>query len=353
MKVPFLDLSRQHSGALGRDIAEAIAIVMRRGRFVLGEQVEAFEAEFASFSGFKHCVSCASGTDAIELALRACGIGRNGQGVSVPALTAWGTVAGVIAAGGEPLVFDVVQPGPWAGLSGPEHRECSSASVVVDLWGRCAPVPDKATTIVDACQGVGLLRHPDHGVATCFSFYPTKNLGACGDGGAVCTNYATLADELRTLRMQGERQRFLSERRTGHSRLDELQAAILRVKLPYVLGWCATRYAFAQSYAVAAKGRDMTPLFPTAGGPYAYNGHLAVFYVPRRDEFRAHMKRRGIETGVHYPTPIHRMPAMQGRVGDCPVAEDLCEHIVSLPCYAEMRADEVSAVCDALAAWKG
>jgi dTDP-3-amino-3,4,6-trideoxy-alpha-D-glucose transaminase len=352
VNVPFLDLARQHSGDLGAQIRDAIERVMRKGRFILGEEVEFFEAEFAYYVGAKHCIACSSGTDAIELAVRACGLER--ESIAVPALTAWGTVAGVIAAGAHPDVRDVIERAPYGGMMLLPASEPVGAAIPVALWGRSCNRGSARATIIDACQGAGIdWRHDLTRVsAVCFSFYPTKNLGAMGDGGAVCTNDDNLADEVRLLHVQGERVRFKSERRVGHSRLDEVQAAILRIKLPRLDEWTKARRAILRRYYETLGGGVYGLSCQWPKGETGCNGHLAVLYADDRNKFRAHMTARGIETAVHYPVPIHLMPAIGGHVGECPNAEDLCRHVVSIPCYPEMEPGEVDAVCEALAAWK-
>jgi len=363
--VKFLDLRPQHRiPALMEEIEKRIQKVIASGRFLLGDETERFEHEWAAFCGAKYCVCCASGTDAIRLALQALlGDDLSQRTVSVPALTAWGTLAGVMGAGYGFLITDVIglgcendgEVGSMLGL--PRHiPQPADAQISVMLWGRRVTwgVGRGRVHILDACQGAGLINAEDVAShdAVCCSFYPTKNLGAMGDGGAVLTNDAVVARELRTLRMQGEVVRMHSERKVGHSRMDEIQAAILSAKLPRLLDWCAHRRSIAGAYREVIDGKRVRALYPNLPVDIAnYNGHLAVFYVDDRDRFQAWMCNRLIETAVHYPVPLHRMRAIGMAARTRPNAEDLCDHVVSLPCYPEMTDPEVLHVRESLKAY--
>jgi dTDP-3-amino-3,4,6-trideoxy-alpha-D-glucose transaminase len=346
VSVPFLDLSRRVA-ALRPELDAAIAAVLDGGRFVLGEQVERFEAEFAAYCGAGHAVGVASGTDAIALALRAVGV-EPGDEVVLPANTCAPTAAGVEAAGAVPVLADV-DPQTWtlsaetaAAAVGPRTR----AIVPVHLYGLCADV--------DALRGLGLPIVEDaaqaHGAelrgrragtlgdAAAFSFYPTKNLGALGDGGAVVTTNAEVAERVRALRTYGERERYRSEEPGWNSRLDELQAALLRVQLPHLEAWTERRRAIAARYG----GEE--------SDGFRHARHLYVVRRPDRDAFRARLLERGVETLVHYPRAIHEQPAYArlGRAG-LDESERHVRECVSLPLYPELRDDEVEAVAEALA----
>jgi dTDP-4-amino-4,6-dideoxygalactose transaminase len=212
--------------------------------------------------------------------------------------------------------------------------------------------------ILDACQRAGLIlpHDTDFFKAVCCSFYPTKNLGGLGDSGAVLTNDFEIADQIRMLRRQGELIRAYSVKRVGHSRMSEVDAAVLRVKLPHLKSWTAIRQNIMARYFDVIKEIAGVRCLYQREGPH--NGHVCPVYVTGdRSLFIDHMLEFGIETSIHYPVPIHRMPAAPPtwgcRVGDYPQAEDLAAHEVSLPCYPEMREDEITRVCDALREWRG
>jgi dTDP-3-amino-3,4,6-trideoxy-alpha-D-glucose transaminase len=346
VSVPFLDLSRRVAG-LRPELDAAIAAVLDGGRFVLGEQVERFEAEFAAYCGAGHAVGVASGTDAIAIALRAVGVAP-GDEVVIPANTCAPTAAGVEAAGAVPVLADV-DPRTWtlsaeaaAAVVGPRTR----AIVPVHLYGLCADVDALRElglpVVEDAAQAHGAelrgRRAGTLGDAAAFSFYPTKNLGALGDGGAVVTTSAEVAVRARALRAYGERERYRSEEPGWNSRLDELQAALLRVQLPHLEAWTERRRAIAARYG----GEE-----PDG---FRHARHLYVVRTPDRDAFRARLAERGVETLVHYPRAIHEQPAY-ARLGHPGLAESE-RHVrecVSLPLYPELRDDEVDAVAEALA----
>jgi dTDP-4-amino-4,6-dideoxygalactose transaminase len=344
VSVPFLDLSRRVA-ALRPELDAAIAAVLDGGRFVLGEQVEGFESEFAAYCGAAHAVGVASGTDALAIALRAVGV-RPGDEVVIPANTCAPTAAGVEAAGAVPVLADV-DPDTWlltaetaAAVVTPRTR----ALVPVHLYGLCADVDalrELGLPIVeDSAQAHGAelrgRRAGTLGDAAAFSFYPTKNLGALGDGGAVVTNDAAVAERARALRTYGERERYRSEEPGWNSRLDELQAALLRVQLPHLDAWTERRRAIAARY-----GGDPAP---------GHARHLYVVRRPDRDAFRARLAERGVETLVHYPRAVHEQPAY-ARFGHAGLAESE-RHVrecVSLPLYPELRDEEVDVVAEALA----
>jgi dTDP-4-amino-4,6-dideoxygalactose transaminase len=310
--------------------------------------VAAFEREWADYLGATDSVGVASGTDAIELALRALEIGP-GDEVVVPSLTAPACGAAVLRTGAELVLADVdpktlvLDPISVASVVGPRTR----AVLAVHLYGRPAPVAElealDVPVIEDAAQAHGLRLGTRAAGAVarigCFSFYPTKNLGGLGDGGAVVTNDPELAESLRALRQYGERERYRGELRGVNSRLDELQAAFLRARLPRLDAGNARRAAIAAAYDAAIGHRSPDGVH-----------HLYVLRTPSRDALRASLETRGIETLVHYPYALHEQPAYAAcRRGDSlDVSAQAARNVVSLPCYPEMRDDEVAAVCDAL-----
>jgi dTDP-4-amino-4,6-dideoxygalactose transaminase len=315
---------------------------------VLGAEVEAFERDWAAYLATPHAVGVASGTDAIELALRALEIGP-GDEVIVPSLTAPACGAAVRRAGAELVLADVddetllLDPASVAEAAGPSTR----AVLAVHLYGRPAPLSALERlglpVIEDAAQAHGL-RIGDRAAGTlarvgCFSFYPTKNLGALGDGGAVVTGDAALADRLRALRQYGEVERYRGELSGVNSRLDELQAAFLRARLTSLDAGNARRAAIALAYDEALGRRSPAGVH-----------HLYVIRVRERDRFREELAARGIGTLVHYPYALHEQRAYAAcrRAGSLAVSERAAREVVSLPCYPELRDDEIEAVCAAL-----
>ena len=356
MNVPFADLSRGVE-ALRGELDAAIAAVLGRGRFVLGERVAEFEAAFAAYCGAREAVGVASGTDALTIALRAVGV-EPGDEVIVPANTCVPTVAGVEAAGAIPVLADV-DPHTWTldpAAAAAAVTERTRAVVPVHLYGLCADVEGLRglglKIVEDAAQAHGAelrgRRAGTLGDVAAFSFYPTKNLGAFGDGGAVVTDDLEVAERARSLRVYGERGRYDSVHHGWNSRLDELQAAILLVKLPYLERWIDRRRAIAERYDDALRslvGRRQ----PEPAG-FRHARHLYVVRSDDRDLLASRLAQRGIETLVHYPRAVHQHPAYAGlaRPG-LQESEQLAAQVLSLPLYPELEDDEVVAVADALA----
>lgn len=354
--VPFLDL-HLHEDDTG--VREAIARVVARGWFVLGPEVDAFEQEFAAASGAPHAVAVGNGTDAIALALRAAGI-EAGDEVIVPAMTAAYTALGVTMAGARPVFCDVdpVRFTMDAGAAAAAVTSRTAALVPVHLYGQAADVP--ALQAVAARHGLAVIEDCAQAhLATCggvpvgttstagtFSFYPTKNLGALGDGGAVVTRDAALARRVACLRNGGQVARYEHVEAGINSRLDDLQAAVLRARLPLLPAWTGRRRDLARRYRAALAGAAVAcPDEADAGHVY----HLFAARSPARDRLRTHLAKQGIETLVHYPVPLHRQPAFAHRsAGAYPQAEALAREQVSLPLYPAMPASHVDAVADAV-----
>jgi dTDP-4-amino-4,6-dideoxygalactose transaminase len=352
VKVPFADLTRG-VGSLRAELDSAVAEVLDRGRFILGARVAAFEDAFAAYCGARSAVGVASGTDAIAIALRAVGVAA-GDEVIVPANTCIPTVAGVEAAGAVPVLADV-DPRTWTldpQAAASVVTERTRAVVPVHLYGLCADVEALRglglPIVEDAAQAhgaeVGGRRAGSLGDAAAFSFYPTKNLGALGDGGAVVTNDDDVAATARSLRSYGERERYESVRHGWNSRLDELQAAILLVKLAHLEAGLGRRDALARRYERVGLPRQHVP----EGFRHAY--HLFVVRSPERDELRARLAGAGIETLVHYPRAVHQHPAYE-RLGHDGLGESeaLAREVLSLPLYPELTDAELDAVLAALA----
>jgi len=360
-KIPFNDLSRgvaEHR----HELDAAVARVLDSGWFVLGAEGRAFENEFAASAGSAHAVGVGSGTDAIELALRALGISP-GDEVVTQANTCVPTVAAIERAGATPVLCDVE---PEAGTMDPESLEGAlgpktRAVVPVHLYGQSADTEaivalgsERGVAVVEDCaQAVGaeLRGKPVGTIGTlgCFSFYPTKNLAALGDGGAVVTEDAALAERLRLVRQYGQADRYHHVTEGVNSRLDELQAAILRTRLPHVPAWNARRIKIADAYTEALADSQVRPLARLEGRRHVF--HLFVVDAPDRDTLITHLEEAGIGTLIHYPTPVHGHPPYR-RLGSGPVplsiSERFCERILSLPIYPELCDAEVELVGEAL-----
>jgi dTDP-4-amino-4,6-dideoxygalactose transaminase len=342
--------------------------VLERSWFILGEEVAAFEHEFAEFCGAAHCVGVSNGTDAIHIACAALSLGP-GDEVILPTHTATFSALGISMAGARPRLVDVepdtgnIDPAQIAAALTPATK----AIMPVHLYGQAAemePILSIATrhglaVIEDAAQahgasyGSGVVG--SLGRIGCFSFYPTKNLGAYGDGGAVTTNDADLAQIMRELRHGGQRDRYHHERLGFCNRLDEIQAAVLRVKLRYLADWNAARAARAAHYSqlLAAAGNPVQPLATRAYGHPVY--HLYVVKTPdRREELMAALKAQGIDSYIHYPVPVHLQAAygfLGQEPGSFPVAEDLARTIVSLPLYPELPFEDIERIVQAVVAF--
>jgi len=339
-------------------IDAAVARVLARGWFILGEEVRRFEEEFAAALAVRHVVACANGTEAIALALAACGV-EPGDEAILPANTCVATLAGVRMAGLRPVLADAE---PRTLTLDPEKAERVATRrtrvlLPVHLYGgvadldACAALASRlgASLVEDCAQSHGARWRGratgGFGRTAAFSFYPSKNLGAYGDGGAVATDDAGLASRLRELRQYGWTRRDYSEREGWNSRLDEIQAAILRAKLPDLERENGRRREIADRYDAGL--RDL-PVARLESRPESVPArHLYPIRVPERDGLRAHLAARGIETGVHYPVPLHLHPAyafLGHRRGDFPVSEEASETLVSLPIHPTLSEAQVDAV---------
>jgi dTDP-3-amino-3,4,6-trideoxy-alpha-D-glucose transaminase len=358
-RVNWIDLRPQEDA---EDVAVAIRRVVDRGWFVLGPEVEGFEAEFSDATSSQHTVSLASGTDALTLTLRALGIG-SGDEVITTALSAAFTAQAIMMAGARPVFADIdpdrltVDPAAVEALVGPS----TAAIMPVHLYGQPADIPalarvadrhglalieDCCQAHLATCQGVPI---GTTGIAAAYSFYPTKNLGAFGDGGAVCTRDAALDTRLRRLRNGGQTTRNHHTEAAAHSRLDEMQAAVLRARLPYLAGWTTRRRALAAQYRAGLTGTtDTTVVVPPACDPgHVY--HLFPLRTAARDGLRKHLHAHGIDTLIHYPTPLQNQPAFaDAGPNHCPVATSICDELLSVPLYPGLTDAAVTRVVDAV-----
>lgn len=359
--VPFVDLGRQHA-QIAEGLQAAFTRVLARGSFTLGEEVEAFEREFASYVGVAHGVGVASGTDALHLALRALGVGE-GDEVITAVNTFAATAEAIVMAGARPVFVDINPATHLMDLDAIEDAitQRTRAVVPVHLYGQCVDmkrVNDIAgcfglKVVEDACQAHGAsrggVRAGSAGDAACFSFYPSKNLGAIGDGGIVVTADATIAERVRLLRNHGEDCDRLHVESGFCSRLHGLQSAFLREKLPHLDEWNALRGQVAMAYTEALSKAAVRLPTMVPGSEHVF--HLYVIRVRERDRVRKLLAERGIQTGVHYATPLHLEPAfayLGYEKGEFPRAEKAAAEIVSLPLFPYMTVDEVDLVADAV-----
>ena len=359
MEVPFVDLRRE-GAAIRAELDAAIGRVLDGGRFLLGEEGRAFEEEFAAAMGAGHAVGVASGTDAVELALRAVGIGP-GDEVVTQANTCVPTVTGIVRAGGIPVLCDVDPSSAVMDLGSLEDAvgERTRAVVPVHLYGQCADTEaivelcePRGIAVVEDCaqaHGASLRGRPAGtiGAAGAFSFYPTKNLGALGDGGAVVTGDEDIAARLRLLGHYGQSDRYRHESFGVNSRLDEIQAAVLRVKLPHLSGWTERRREIAVAYTTALHETPVEPLAELADRRHVF--HLYVVRAPDRDRLQSDLEDRGVATLIHYPIPIHRQAPFADLAAGVPLenAEALCERVLSLPLFPGLTHAEVERVATA------
>jgi dTDP-4-amino-4,6-dideoxygalactose transaminase len=354
--IPFLDLTGTHQAIAG-ELVGALEAVLGRGRLILGPELDAFEAEFAAYCGARHCIGVGNGLDALHLVLRAMGIGP-GDEVIVPAQTFIATWLAVSHAGAKPVPVDVEQrtgnidPSLVANAITARTR----AILPVHLFGRPADIAGLRRSIggrdiailEDAAQAHGASidgrRVGGLGNAACFSFYPGKNLGALGDGGAVVTDDDALAESLRKLRNYGSAIKYRHESLGWNSRLDELQAAFLRVKLRQLDAWTTARRTAAADYLARLSGIPGLAL-PETGGSASSVWHLFVVRTPRREALLAHLAARGIGTLIHYPVPPHRQPCYASDYAGqhFPEAEAWAAEALSLPLWPGVPTAPVAA----------
>jgi dTDP-4-amino-4,6-dideoxygalactose transaminase len=366
VKVPFVDLRAQYE-SIRPEIDSAIDRVLASGDFIGGEDCEAFESEFAAYCEARACVGVGNGTDAIHLALRAAGIGPGDEVITV-ANTFIATAEAITMTGARPVFVDVcaethqIDPDAVESAVGPRTR----AVVAVHLFGIPAPIDDlmeiahrrDLLVLEDAAQAHGARlkgkRVGSLGHVACFSFYPSKNLGAYGDAGAVVGNDAELVERVRKLRNHGRTEKYVHEIEGVNSRLDNLQAAVLRVKLRHLDDWNAARRRVASQYAELLAGLPVTAPNPDPESEPVW--HLFVVRTQRRGDLQDELRSRGVATGVHYPIPLHLQPAYRDaglRRGPLPVTENLAAEILSLPMFPEMTPQMVQHVADSIAAAGG
>ena len=358
--IPFIDLKREYA-ELAEELAQAVQEVMTRGWFILGEEVERFEAEFSAYVGTRYAIAVNSGSDALLLAIKALGIG-NGDEVVTVSHTFISTADAVVRNAAEPVFVDIDPDTYCIDVAGIEREitDRTKAILPVHLYGHPAdmdPIMEVArkynlAVVEDACQAhgaeyggskVGSLGH-----LGCFSFYPVKNLGAYGDGGIVVTNDERLAREVKMLRNYGEVEKYRHAHLGINSRLDEIQAAILRVKLKYLDEWNERRRRLAQMYSALLEDSDVVTPVEREYAKHVY--HLYVIRCGERDKLQRRLSERQIHTLIHYPIPVHLQEAYHGlgRSTQLTVTERICDEILSLPIHPFLRQDEVAAIVEAV-----
>lgn len=370
IRIPFVDLSLQHA-PIESFLQQAIQSVLERGDFVLGQALKNFEVSFATACATEYAVGVASGTDAIVLGLQACGIGE-GDEVILPANTFVATLIGVLRTGAKPILVDCEEDTALIDLKAAAKVVTSKTKAIipVHLYGQMVSplelldfaATHKVLIFEDAAQAHLAerdgYRAGSVGIAAAFSFYPSKNLGAFGDGGILVTKDADIAEKARRLRNYGASSKYYHVDFGTNSRLDTLQAAVLQEKLPYLPKWNQERWSIAQEYdseILPLESHGITPIKNQSG-----SGHVYHLYVVRVDKScsveRALIQEKlanvGIQTGIHYPIPCHLQPAFSNlgyQVGDFPNSEKLAEQILSLPMFPGLNSSQVKEVVAAIA----
>jgi len=363
---PFLDLRAQFE-EIREEVMDAIAQTMQSQRFILGPEVEALESEIARYVGCRHAIACASGSDALLLALMAVGVSPGDEVLTTP-FTFVATAGSIVRLGARPVFVDIdpatynLDPFDLAKVVSPKTR----AVIPVHLYGLPAamdPILEfarqhKLVVIEDAAQALGAecsgVKVGNLGTIGAFSFFPSKNLGCAGDGGMMTTNDPELADRLRLLRVHGSRKKYHCELIGLNSRLDALQAAILRIKLHHLETWTQGRRENADRYRSTFEGRnlDTQVILPTQPDGLRHVYNQFVIRLLGRDEVRQHLLRMGIPTEIYYPEPLHLQPAFSYlgyKRGDFPHAETASQQVLALPIYPELTEEQQSTVVDAIA----
>jgi dTDP-4-amino-4,6-dideoxygalactose transaminase len=361
MKIPQFDLVRQYE-QIEPEIESALRHVLRGGQFILGPEGQAFEAECAAYLGVSHAIGMGSGSDAIKLALQALGVGPDTE-VVTPAFSFVASATAALELGARPVFVDVepatlaLDPDRVANAITPRTR----VVLAVHLYGlpadmgplRVLAEAHGVHLVEDAAQAFGatLGGRPvgGHGRAAAFSFYPTKNLAAYGDAGLVTTTDAALAERLRRARNHGQTQKYRHAELGWTARLDELQAAILRVKLRHLPAWTRARQAIAARYGAGLAGLPLVPPAERPGATHVY--HQYTIRTPQRDALAAHLAATGIGTACHYPLPIPAQPLFHELGYDAeafPAAWAAAREVLSLPCFPELRSDEIESVIAAV-----
>lgn len=370
--VPLIDMQRQYA-ALEKELLAAVQRVCSSGRFVLGPDCLDLERAVAAYSQTKHAIACASGSDALLLALMACGVGLDDE-VIVPSYTFFATASAVARLGAVPVFVDIEPDGFNIDPARIEAAvtPATKAIIPVHLYGQCAemqPIMDLAqrrglTVVEDAAQAIGAEYHGRRagsiGQMGCLSFYPTKNLGGFGDGGMLTTNDDHLADKLRLLRVHGMQPRYYHQVLGINSRLDSLQAAVLNVKLPHLNRWTELRQAHADRYTelFTSHGLDRVLTLPPtlADRRHVWNQYIVRVPEGRRDALRTHLSQKKIGSEIYYPVPLHNQPCfayLGVRPGSLPETDRAAAETIALPIFPELTPGEQALVVQEIAAFFG
>jgi dTDP-4-amino-4,6-dideoxygalactose transaminase len=363
MSLPLVDLERQYR-SIKDEIDAALLGAVASGQYVLGEELERFEQEFATYCGTRFCVGVGSGTAAIQLALEALGV-SGGDEVIAPANTFFGSVLPVLRIGAKPVLVDCDRKTRTIDVEAVSAAVTTRTKAVlaVHLYGHPADVEPLEqlcarhglALVEDACQAHGARyrrrRAGSLGRIAAFSFYPSKNLGAYGDGGAVTTDDEQVAERIRVLRNVGQSGKYLHVAAGTNERLDTIQAAVLRVKLRHLDRWNALRRSHAASYEAVFRGTGVQA--PEAADWAEHVWHVYAVRTERREDLRSALGAQGIATGIHYPIPLHRQPALahlRYAPGAFPVTEADARDLLSLPMFPELEPDEIDRVAGVVAA---
>ncbi|MDP9283030.1 MAG: DegT/DnrJ/EryC1/StrS family aminotransferase [Chloroflexota bacterium] len=359
-EIPLVDLKTQYA-TIRDEVRQAIDEVLDSMQLTIGPNVRAFDKEWAEYCGTTHAIGVGSGTDALQLAIRACGVSSGDEVITV-SHTFFATVEAIVYANARPILVDVDERSMLMDISSVASRITPRTKVIipVHLYGRTVDLrplrqlaQDRGITIIeDAAQAHGALlddgkKAGTGGRANCFSFYCSKNLGAYGEAGSITTNDDKLADDLRALREHGQSTRYYHPIVGYNARLDEIQAAILRIKLRHLDEWNARRQAIAASYNQLFAGLDIIMPEIPSGGRHVFYCYAVRVPGGRRDALRAYLTERGIGTQIHYPVPIHMQEAAQFlgyRKGDLPVTEKVSGEVLSLPMYPELTDAQIDRV---------
>lgn len=360
-EIPMIDLKKQYE-FIQVELDEALKRVFTKGIYILGDEVDSFEKEFAKYCNASYGVGVASGTDALTLSLLSCDV-KAGDEVIASSHTAVATIASIEMTGAKPVLIDIdiqrytLEPSQVEKAITNKTR----AIIPVHLYGCPAdlkPILEiarhkKIFVIEDCAQAHGSRyqggRTGSHGDIAAFSFYPTKNLGAFGDGGMIITNDSTLADKAKLLRQYGWQNRYVSEVKGTNSRLDELHAAMLRVKLKYLDAWNQRRRDLANLYLKLLSDTDL--ILPIQPQDCEHVFHQFVIRHPKRDALKEFLYQKGIHTLIHYPVPVHLQPAYENLgyvLGSLPVTEKVADEVLSLPMYPELTEEQVKFVCEGI-----
>ncbi len=363
MHIPFLELKRNYQQHR-ENIDAAVSRVLSSGWYLFGKELEQFEKHFSEYCGVQYGIGVASGTEAIQIALEACGIG-SGDEVLTTSNTCVPTITGIELSGAKCIFVDI---DPDTYTMDPQQIEKrvtlkTKAIVVVHLYGQCANMKEiqhiaqknNLKIIEDCAQAHGSFHNGKHagsfGDAGAFSFYPTKNLGTLGDAGMVVTNNEMIAERARKLRNYGQNEKYHHSIKGMNSRMDEIQAAILNAKLPFLNQWIERRHQIATRYITALQDLEIHLPYTPKSNKHSY--HLFVIRIKNRNRFREHLTQWDVQTEIHYPIPVHRQPAYKEYLDQdsyLPVTDAQANELVSLPLYPELTDSEVDYVIGSIRA---